>query len=110
VSLLSYVRQTDPHKAGGPDNIPTQRTCISVLVNTNAYKQSLTTGNIPQEWKSAFVTLIFKKGNHLTILASIVCKTLEHILVNQIMKHLETEYCITANMDLELSIITPVNN
>jgi len=59
-------------------------------------KQPLTTGNIPQEWKSAFVTPIFKKGKcdpsyYCPVsLTSLVCKTLEHILVSQIMKHLET--------------------
>jgi len=49
----------------------------------------LSTGDIPQEQKSAFVTPIFKKGkrhdpsNHCPVsLTSIICKTIEHILVS----------------------------
>ena len=71
---------------------------------THLFQQSLTTGDIPQEWKSAFVTPIFKKGkrydpsNYRPVsLTSVVCKTLEHILVSQIMKHLETNSILCNN-------------
>ena len=71
---------------------------------THLFQRSLTTGDIPQEWKSAFVTPIFKKGkrydpsNYRPVsLTSVVCKTLEHILVSQIMKHLETNSILCNN-------------
>ena len=60
------------------------------------FSQSLETGSVPSDCKHAYVTPIFKKGtksdprNYQPIsLTSIVCKTMEHILVSQIMKHLE---------------------
>ena len=60
------------------------------------FSQSLETGSVPSDWKHAYVTPIFKKGtksdprNYRPIsLTSVVCKTMEHILVSQIMKHLE---------------------
>ena len=63
---------------------------------THLFKQSLDVGELTQEWKSAFVTPIFKKGKrsdpsnyHPVSLTSIVCKPFEHILVSKIMKHLE---------------------
>ena len=48
-------------------------------------------------WRQAYITPIFKKGDrsdpknyHPVSLTSIVCKTMEHVLVSQIMHHLET--------------------
>ena len=50
-------------------------------------------------WKQAYVTPIYKKGNRSDVdpkncqpvsLTSLVCKTMQHILVSQIMKHLES--------------------
>jgi len=63
--VFALLLQTDPHNAGGPDNIPAQvlkkfaTELTSVL--THLSKQSLSTSDIPQKWKSAFVTPIFKK-------------------------------------------------
>ena len=65
---------------------------------THILKQSLESGTVPSEWKHAYVTPIFKKGtksdprNYRPIsLTSVVCKTMDHILVSQIMKHLEDQ-------------------
>ena len=106
--VFALLSQTDPNKAGGPDNIPAR--ILKELAYqltpmlTHLFQQSLTTGDIPQEWKSAFVTPLFKKGKRydpsnyrLVSLTSIVCKTLEHILVSQIMKHLETNSILCNN-------------
>ena len=78
---------------------------------------------IPQEWKSAFVTPIFKKekddpSNYRPVsLTSIVCKTLEHILVSQIMKHLETnsilcnnQYGFRARRSCESQLLLTIDN
>jgi len=98
--VFALLSQIDPHKAGRPDKIPA-RILKELAVQltpmlTHLFKQSISTSDIPQEWKTAFVTPIFKKGKRNDpsnccpmSLTSIVCKTLEHILVSQIMKHLE---------------------
>jgi len=106
--VFSILSQLDPHKAGGPDNIPAR--VLKELaydltpILTHLFQQSLDTGELPQDWKSAFITPIFKKGkrsdplNYRPIsLTSIICKSLEHILVSQIMKHLETNNIICRN-------------
>jgi len=61
------------------------------------FQQSLNCGVVPNDWKQAYVTPIYKKGdkaspiNYRPIsLTSVVCKTMEHILVSNIMAHLES--------------------
>ena len=54
------------------------------------------TGELPLEWKSAYVTPVFTKdkrsdpSNYQPVSLTVLCKTFEHILVSQIMNHLET--------------------
>ena len=59
------------------------------------FRQSLNEGKVPQEWKKARITAIFKKGNKSLAsnyrpvsLTSVVCKTMERILRDQITEHL----------------------
>jgi len=59
----------------------------------------LNTGDVPQDWKLANVTAIFKKGercspsNYRPIsLTVIICKVLESIIRDKIMEHLEKIY------------------
>ena len=63
---------------------------------THIFKQSLETGAVPFQWKHAYVSPIFKKGQkpdpksyHPISLTSVICKSMEHIIVHQLMKHLE---------------------
>ena len=65
---------------------------------THIFKQSLETGIVPSQWKHAYVSPIFKKDqkynpkNYRPIsLTSVICKSMEHIIVSQIMKHLEDQ-------------------
>ena len=59
------------------------------------------TSELPPEWKTAYVTPIFKKdkrsdpSNYRPI--SFLHKRFEHILVNQIMNHLETHQILCPN-------------
>jgi len=102
-ALLSKL---DSHKANGPDNIPAhvlkETTYEITPMLTHLFQQSLDTGDIPHDWRSAWVTPIYKKGqwtdpqNYRPVsLTSIVCKTLEHILSNQITYHLESNDIIS---------------
>ena len=69
---------------------------------THLFKQSSQCGKVPSQWKHAYVTPMFKKGskahpvNHRPIsLTSVFCKTMEHIIVSQIMKHQEDQNILT---------------
>jgi len=106
--VYNILSQLDPHKAGGPDNILAH--VLKELAHdltpllTHLYQQSLDTGTLPQEWKLALITSIFKKDKisdaltyHTILLTSIVCKTLEHILASQIAKHLEANNILCSN-------------
>ena len=94
----------DPSKANGPDGIPAR--FLKDMANdlapslTLIYQASLQQGRIPDEWRKALITPIYKNGdrscpaNYRPIsLTCIVCKTLEHIISTSIYNHLE-EYDI----------------
>ena len=54
------------------------------------FNKSLAWGDVPDEWRQANVSLVFKrvKNYRAVSLTSICCKTLEHILVSNINKQL----------------------
>ena len=90
----------DPHKAQGPDNVPTRllKEFADELTPalTLVFQASLQQGKVPDDWKAALVTPVFKKGdrtvpaNYRPIsLTSVCCKLLEHIIHSQVMDHLE---------------------
>ena len=81
----------NPFKATGPDAISAhflKETANEIApMFTCLFNQSLATGEIPQDWKKAYVIPIYKKGsksdpkNYRSIsLTSIVCKTMDGIL------------------------------
>ena len=89
------------NKSTGPDNIHAaflKNTAFETApLLTHLFQQSLRSGIVPISWKQANVTPVYKKGdktdpgNYRPVsLTSLVCKTLEHVLVSQIMKHLES--------------------
>ena len=91
--VYNLLSTCDTSKSPGPDSLH-----LYVPILTHIFKQSLESGEVPLQWKHAYVTPIFKKGskahpgNYRSIsLTSIVCKTMEHIIVSQIMKHLEDQ-------------------
>ena len=74
-----------------PKNYGLAETLILALI----YNESLARGEVPDEWRQANVSPVFKKGekydaaNYRPVsLTCICCKTLEHILVSNINKHL----------------------
>ena len=96
--VLKLLKNTKPHKATGPDNIPGRllKEAAEELVPglSHLFQISIDSGRIPQDGKSALVTPIFKKGcrstpvNYRPIsLTSIVCKSLEHVIHTNIITH-----------------------
>ena len=90
----------NPNKSPGSDNLHPSilREMKNVLDKplTMLYQETLTTGMIPDDWKHAKVTAIFKKGekkkpnNYRPVsLTSIPCKVMELIILDQIMKHMK---------------------
>ena len=75
------------------------------------YNESLARGDVPDEWRQANVSPVFRKGekydaaNYRPVsLTCICCKTLEHILVSNINKHLALKiaYLLTVSMVSEI--------
>ena len=98
--VAKLLAKLNPHKAKGPDNIEAKLLKIAATELAPAisllFQASLDQGVVPEIWKKAFVSPIFKKGdkaaatNYRPIsLTCILCKTLEHIIHSQMMKHLD---------------------
>ena len=102
------MKKLDPTKANGPDQIPTRilkEACNEIApFLTIILRQSLTTGEVPEDWQQANITAIYKKGdrnqavNYRPVsLTSICCKTMEHIVYRHIIKHLENHQILSDN-------------
>ena len=102
--ILSNLK---PHKAAGPDTIPP--TVLKELSHQISpmleiiFNKSLQTGQVPNDWKKANVAPIFKKVdkhnqcNYRPIsLTCIISKCMEHILVSNIMQHLDSNKILYA--------------
>ena len=60
------------------------------------FNKPFQTGTVPDDWKTANVSAVFKKGerydpaNYRPVsLTCLCCKMLEHIIVSSVMKHME---------------------
>ena len=110
--VAKLLRRINPNKACGPDMIPARilkefADEISPSL-TAIFQKSLDSGTVPDDWRSANVSAIFKKGDRFKAsnyrpvsLTSLCCKVQEHIITSNILKHLEEHDILTANMDSE---------
>ena len=89
------------HKSCGPDNVHPhvlQKTAKATSVPlSHIFQQSLDTGEVPEDWRTANITPIHKKGDRTdpsnyrpVSLTSQVCKVLESIVRDKIVDHLAT--------------------
>ena len=94
------------HSAAGPDGIAprvvkeTKKELITPL--TILFRKSIESGKIPDEWREAVVTPIFKKGkksdpgNYRPVsLTNVIGKTMERIVKEELMRHVESEKILT---------------
>ena len=93
---LKYLKV---NKATGPDEISpmvlSQAADVLALPVAELFRRSLASEQIPEDWKKATVTLIFKKGSRLSpgnyrpvSLTCILCKVMESIVREKITQHL----------------------
>lgn len=94
------LMKLNAHKSSGPDNI---HPCVLLktakemsIPLTQIFQQSLDSGEVPDDWRTANVTPIHKKGDRTdpsnyrpVSLTSQVCKVLESIIRDKIVDHLE---------------------
>ena len=101
------LKNIKPHKASRPDNIPCRllkelapglAPCL-----TSIFQTSLSSGQLPSDWKQARIAPAFMKGstclaeNYRSIsLTCVFCKILEHILCSHIHKHLNKHNILTS--------------
>jgi hypothetical protein len=96
--VYKLLKNLNPNKAAGPDAMKPRilMECAQEIapIFTFLFNQSLSSGVIPADWKEAFVTPIFKKGERFLAknyrpvsLTCIACKVLEHIVVSSILDH-----------------------
>ncbi len=99
--VVKLLKDLKPHKAPGPDNITPKvlKECAESIAPPlrQVFQKSLSTGELPEDWLTANVSPIFKKGdrsdpsNYRPVsLTSIPCKILEHIIHSNMMTHFET--------------------
>ncbi|KAL7631154.1 UNVERIFIED_CONTAM: hypothetical protein RMT77_018543 [Armadillidium vulgare] len=96
-SLLEHI---DPNKAAGPDGvygrILKEGSSSIAKALYLIFKRSIVFGEVPEDWKTAYVVPIFKKGSKEDLgnyrpvsLTSLVVKILEKLLKSHIEKHLD---------------------
>ena len=92
------LKGLSPHKAAGPDKfkpivLQTLHKELAPILQL-IFQRSIDTGKIPDIWKEANVSPIYKKGeksdpsNYRPIsLTCVLCKILEHIVASSLVKH-----------------------
>ena len=106
--IIEKLKNLNEHKAFGTDKVSNAvlKNCAPSFAKPLKliFDKSLATGEVPKEWREANVTPIFKKGCKLTpanyrpvSLTSNICKLLESIVRNYIMKYFQIKALITPN-------------
>jgi len=104
--LEKLLNKVNVNKASGPDAIPNR--LLKELSHELSpilqflFTQSLQNQTLPEDWRSANIAPLFKKGdrhqamNYRPVsLTSVVCKLLEHVICRHILHHLETHSILT---------------
>ena len=108
LKVKNKIRELKENGAQGPDDISAKilKLAVEQLVKPlcHIYRLSLTTGEIPNDWRHARVAPIYKKGpkgeagNYRPVsLTSIPCRILESMIKDDLMKNLMEGKLITEN-------------
>jgi len=98
--IMEKLQKLRIDKSPGPDGVHPQllKECASVIVKPLSiiFQKSFMTGIFPEEWKTATVVPIFKKGDRTdkanyrpVSLTSVPCKIMESIIKDKLVKFLE---------------------
>ena len=105
--VKNLLQKLNPKKAIGPDLVPTRilkdyAEDIAPMLQL-IFQQSLDSGIVPSDWKTANVVPIFKKGDRHTpsnyrpvSLTCVSSKILEHIVFHSIMNHVDLNSILVA--------------
>ena len=106
--VLKLLKNIDTSKATGPDHV--SNTALKIAAEELApilqfkYQQSLDHGEVPADWRRAYIAPIHKKGstsspaNYRPIsLTCTCCKLLEHIVDHHLMSHLSKHDILADN-------------
>ena len=89
--MLKQLKSLNVSKSCGPDNFFLKECAEEIyLPLTDIFHKSLSSGVIPDDWKKANITCIFKKeiNRILESLTSVICKLLERTAREEIVNHL----------------------
>ena len=104
--IINLLLKLKDHKACGPDLLPTiilkaAAEPISIFLHI-IFETSLRDGKLPNDWKLANISPVFKKGdrsrpsNYRPVSLTCVCsKIMEHIIVSNIMTHFTKNNILT---------------
>ena len=134
-AVKDKLSKLDPSKATGPDNIPSivlkalsEELSLPLLI---LFNKSLSEGHVPNAWKTAEVTAIFKKGERCSpsnyrpvSLTCIACKVLESLITDQIRQYFDendffskcqhgfrkSRSCITQLLEVMNNLTTLIDN
>ena len=98
--VTKLLKSLKTNKASGPDGLPNRilKECAEELspALTAIFNQSLNTGELPEDWRNANVSPIYKKEsrheaeNYRPVsLTCVCCKVMEHIICKHMLNHLE---------------------
>ena len=106
--VFNLLSKIEPNKVAGTDGIPPRLLKEAAYqmapLLTFIFQSSLDQGQLPQDWKSANITPIYKKGNRTDpanyrpiSLTSTCSKILEHIIYSSISTHLSNYNILCTN-------------
>lgn len=104
--VTELLLRLDPKKSTGPDDIPSAflRRYATLLARflVVILQKSVSSGAIPDDWRIARVTPVYKKGNRLNFcnyrpisLTCHCCKLLEHIIAKYLNNFLQSQNILT---------------
>ncbi|GAB0209507.1 mitochondrial enolase superfamily member 1 [Grus japonensis] len=99
--VRDHLGKLDIHKSMGPDGMHPRVADVIARLLSIIFERSWRTGEVPEDWRKANVTLVFKKGKkenlgsyRLVSLNSIPGKMMEQLILGVINKHMEEKEVI----------------